>query len=57
MNKFIFVKIIYFLFYHFYIIATCSYTYHLKNFRQLPTCDVDGTFAAVQCKGDTATGR
>ncbi|XP_055377151.1 uncharacterized protein LOC129609244 [Condylostylus longicornis] len=46
--------------------STCAYIYHLKNLREdeakidsskLPTCEIDGTFAAVQCKGDRITGR
>ncbi|CAD7082149.1 unnamed protein product [Hermetia illucens] len=37
--------------------TTCSYTYHLKHLSVLPTCEVDGTFAAVQCKGDRVMGR
>ncbi|GAB0090429.1 Thyroglobulin type-1 domain-containing protein [Sergentomyia squamirostris] len=39
--------------------SSCFYTRHLdrEQFRQLPTCNEDGTFAAKQCKGDRSTGR
>lgn len=39
------------------LIGSCSYTYHLPKFRQLPDCEVDGSFAAKQCKGDNIAGK
>ncbi|XP_055842142.1 uncharacterized protein LOC129909166 [Episyrphus balteatus] len=36
---------------------TCAYSYHLAGVTRLPSCEVDGSFAAVQCKGDRLSGR
>lgn len=41
-----------------YDLESCWYTRHLANtITLLPTCDLDGHFAPVQCKGDKITGR
>lgn len=34
-----------------------SYTYHMPDLKQVPTCEQDGSFAAKQCKGDRLYGR
>lgn len=40
------------------IAAKCSYTRHLPAaVTQRPTCELDGSFAAKQCKGDMVSGR
>lgn len=37
--------------------ASCTYTYHLSHLKVVPQCNVDGTFASKQCKGDKISGR
>lgn len=39
-------------------VDSCWHTLHLEDIiTVLPTCDIHGTFSAVQCKGDQITGR
>ncbi|KAG4070333.1 hypothetical protein HA402_006475 [Bradysia odoriphaga] len=40
-----------------FLLELCSYTYHLSYLQNLPTCELDGSFSAKQCKGGKIAGR